>query len=188
MLRRDFPAEGITLTAIDRYPDHPGYLEAMANLVGESLDALPPEEKGEVVILFSAHGLPIRFIEAGDPYVEEIARTREGILRLLRERGRNHPWKMGYQSRTGPVRWIGPYTDEVIEGLAREGARSILVVPLAFVSDHIETLYEIDLLFGGLARRLGIPGFRRTRMLNDDPRFIAALAEMVRGHLEQSPE
>jgi len=182
-----FPDEGFHWTAIDRYPEEPEYLEALTDTVVEALDALPAAERSETVILFSAHGLPVRFIQAGDPYVEEIARTRTGVLRLLEQRGRRHPWKMGYQSRTGPVRWIGPYTDQVIEELARAGTRSVLVVPLAFVSDHIETLYEIDLLFGGLARRLGIPGFHRTRMLNDTPRFMAALAGLVRSHLAQQP-
>jgi len=174
---------GITVTAIDRYPTHPGYLEAIAATVEEALRGLPEESRQRACLLFSAHGLPMKFIRAGDPYVREIAQTRDGVLEILRARGWGNPWKLGYQSRTGPVKWIGPYTDRVIEELAEEGVRDIIVVPIAFVSDHIETLYEIDQLFAELARRRGIRHFIRTRMLNDDPVFIQALAGMVRNHL-----
>jgi protoporphyrin/coproporphyrin ferrochelatase len=176
----------VRITTIDRYPDHPGYLEAMAEAVEEGLAGFPREEQARTVLLFSAHGLPEKVVRAGDPYPEEIRRTREGILRALGERRPGQPWRLGYQSRTGPLRWIGPSTEEVIRELARAGTRSVLVVPLAFVSDHIETLYEIDQLYAGLARRLGISDFRRCRMLHDDPRFIAALASMVRDHLREA--
>ncbi len=174
---------GFHVTAIDRYPDHPGYLAAVAETVAEGLASFPREERASTVLLFSAHGLPVKFIRAGDPYVGEIARTRDGVLAILRARGIENRATLGYQSRTGPVRWIGPYTDAVIEELASEGVRNLLVVPIAFVSDHIETLYEIDLLFAEVARKAGILRFRRTRMLNDDPRFIAALADLARTHL-----
>lgn len=174
------------ITAIDRYPENPGYLDAVAATVLESLEAYPRAQRDRVLLLFSAHGLPMKFIRNGDPYVKEIQKTREGVLERLRGKGVNNPWRFGYQSRTGPVKWIGPYTDAVIEDLAREGVKSILVIPIAFVSDHIETLYEIDQLFGDLARHKGVADFRRTRMLNDDPRFLQALAEMVERHLEET--
>jgi ferrochelatase len=171
------------ITAIDRYPEHPLYLAAVASTVEASLQTLPAEERASAVLLVSAHGLPVRFIERGDPYEREIHATRDGLLRRLRERGIANPWRLGYQSRTGPVPWLGPSTDEVIRDLAREGTRAVVVVPIAFVSDHIETLYEIDQLFAGQARREGIPHFVRTRMLNDDPLYVEALAAMVREHL-----
>jgi protoporphyrin/coproporphyrin ferrochelatase len=180
------PGEAWKITAIDRYPVHPGYLEALAATVREGLDSFPAEARDQVVLLFSAHGLPESFILRGDPYVGEIGQTREALLRLLRARGIQNPWKQGYQSRTGPVKWTGPYTDRVIEELAGQGVNAILVVPLSFVSDHIETLYEVDQLFADLARRRGITEFRRTRMLNDDPLFVAALADLVQRHLEET--
>jgi ferrochelatase len=186
-LRRVAARMGVDFTAIDRYADHPLYLEAVADTVTTALAEIPEAERRETVLLFSAHGLPIRFIRSGDPYLEEIARTREGVLAILRRKGIPNPWRQGYQSRTGPVRWVEPYTDRVIAELAREGVRSILVVPIAFVSDHIETLYEVDQLFAGEARRLGIPGFRRTRMLNDHPLFLAALADLVRKQVQAGP-
>ena len=85
------------------------------------------------------------------------------------------------------MKWLGPSTDEVIADLARERVRSVVVVPIAFVSDHIETLYEVDQLFAGQARRAGIAHFIRTRMLNDDPGFIGTLADLVRAHLREDP-
>jgi ferrochelatase len=99
----------------------------------------------------------------------------EGLLRRLPE----IPHALGYQSRVGPVEWIGPSTDDVIRKLAREGVKDVLVVPISFVSDHIETLYEIDMLYGGQARALGITNFRRMESLNDFPPFLDALADLA---------
>ena len=133
------------------------------------------------MILFSAHGLPQKFIDEGDPYVAHIEATRRGILERLQVGSRQ---LLAYQSRTGPVKWLGPGTDEVLLDLAREGVTDVLVVPLSFVSDHIETLYEVDLLFGDIARRAGIAGYYRSGALNAHPLFIDALAGLVNRHLD----
>jgi ferrochelatase len=165
---------------IDRYAADGRYLDAMAERVMQAWAAIPAERRDETVILFSAHGLPQKFIDEGDPYVEEIEATRRGILARV-----NLPCRqvLAYQSRTGPVKWIGPGTEQMLELLALEGVTDVLVVPLSFVSDHIETLYEVDLLFGAVAARAGITSYRRTEALNDSPRFIAALAGLVERHL-----
>ena len=115
------------------------------------------------------------FVDAGDPYVGETQATVRGILERLGVPNRH---ALGYQSRTGPVKWIGPGTDEVLRELGREGVRAVLVAPVSFVSDHIETLYEIDLLFGDEARKLGLD-FKRAPSLNAEPAFIEALAQLV---------
>jgi protoporphyrin/coproporphyrin ferrochelatase len=128
------------------------------------------------VIVFSAHGLPQRFIDQGDPYVRHINATRAGILARV---GLPNRELLTYQSRTGPVRWLGPGTDETLEELAREGVKNVLIVPLSFVSDHIETLYEVDMLFAGVARKAGITGYYRTPALNTHPLFIDALAGLI---------
>mgnify|MGYP001574453045 CR=1 FL=1 len=99
----------------------------------------------------------------------------EGVLSRLPDL----PHVLGYQSRVGPVKWIGPSTDEVIRRLARDGVKEVLVVPISFVSDHVETLYEVDMLYGDLARALGIADFRRAESLNDFPPFLDALADLV---------
>jgi len=113
-----------------------------------------------------------------------IKATRSGILERLRFVARD---VLAYQSRTGPVKWIGPGTEEMLEHLAREGVKNVLIVPLSFVSDHIETLYEVDQLFLETARKVGITGYWRTDALNLSPRFIDALGALVEGHVEQKP-
>jgi ferrochelatase len=168
------------ITHIDRYADDPGYLDAMTATVRRAWDRIPPERRDAAVILFSAHGLPQKFIDEGDPYVEHTEATRRGILDRLRLPNRQ---LLAYQSRTGPVKWLGPGTDAVIEQLGHEGVKDLLIVPLSFVSDHIETLYEVDLLFAETARKAGIAGYYRSDALNTEPLFIDALARLVRSHL-----
>ena len=142
-------------------------------------DTVPAERRNRAVILFSAHGLPQKFIDEGDPYVEHIQATRWGILERLNLPNRQ---LLAYQSRTGPVKWLGPGTEETIEELGREGVKDVIVIPLSFVSDHIETLYEVDMLFADAARDAGITGYYRPAALNTHPLFIDALAGLVRRH------
>jgi ferrochelatase len=171
------------VSGIDRFPTDPAYLDALAATVGEALAGLPDEARRRVVLLFSAHGLPRRLVDVGDPYVGETEATVRGVLERLAVPNRH---LLAYQSRTGPVRWISPGTDEVLRELGREGVREVLVVPVSFVSDHIETLYELDQLFAGVARRAGIADYRRSAALNTHPLFIEALAGLVERHLAES--
>jgi ferrochelatase len=163
----------LPLDRIDIWYDHPGYLDALALRTKEALARFAPD--APPTLLVSAHGLPKHFIEAGDPYCEHIRITVEGVLARLPKL----PHVLGYQSRVGPVEWIGPSTDEVIRTLAHDGVRDVLVLPISFVSDHIETLYEIDMLYADQARALGITNFRRVESLNDFPPFLDALAGLV---------
>lgn len=171
---------GFEVTHIDQYFDDPAYLDAMAETVRAALWKLPAGRRERATILFSAHGLPQKFIDEGDPYVTHIQATRWGILQRLNVSNRQ---LLAYQSRTGPVKWLGPGTEEVIRELGGEGVKDLLVVPLSFVSDHIETLYEVDLLFAETAREAGITGYFRPESLNTHPLFIDALAGLVREHL-----
>jgi protoporphyrin/coproporphyrin ferrochelatase len=175
---------GFEVTHIDRYATHGGYLDAMAERVTEAWNRIPRHRRIETVLLFSAHGLPQKFIDDGDPYVDEIEATRRGILARV-----NLPCRdvLAYQSRTGPVTWIGPGTEETLEALAREGVTDVLVVPLSFVSDHIETLYEVDMLFAEAAAGAGIARYTRTQALNTSPLFIDALADLVESHQRERP-
>jgi ferrochelatase len=165
---------------IDCYADHPRYLDALAETVQSAWDQIPHARRRRTVLLFSAHGLPQRFIHEGDPYVTHIDATRFGVLERLQLPNRQ---LLGFQSRTGPVKWIGPGTEEVLRELGEEGVSDVLMIPLSFVSDHIETLYEVDMLFADVARDAGITGYYRTPALNSHPRFIEALTELVRDHL-----
>ena len=168
---------------VEHYPDHPQYLDAFAGTVREAFEGIPEDRRDETVVLFSAHGLPQKFIDEGDPYVAHIEATRRGLLRRLNLPNRQ---LLAYQSRTGPVKWLGPGTEEVIEQLGHQGVKDLLVVPLSFVSDHIETLYEVDLLFEETARRSGITGYFRSEALNANPVFIDALAHLVLDRMRDS--
>ena len=170
---------GFEVTHIESYPDDPMYLEAMTDTVRQAWEGIPPERRQRTVLLFSAHGLPQKFVDEGDPYVEHIEATRRGILSRLAVPNRQ---VLAYQSRTGPVKWLGPGTEEKIEELAREGVRDLLVIPLSFVSDHIETLYEVDMLFKDAATAAGITGYYRPEALNTHPLFIETLAGLVARH------
>jgi len=176
----EWRAKGFEVSHIDRYAADPRYLAAMAETVTTAWNRIPAELQGQTVLLFSAHGLPQKFIDEGDPYVGETEATRLGILDRLPFTARD---VLAYQSRTGPVKWIGPGTEEMLETLAHEGVRNVLVVPLSFVSDHIETLFEVDMLFADAARKAGITGYWRTDALNTSPHFIAALSGLVEDHL-----
>jgi protoporphyrin/coproporphyrin ferrochelatase len=172
------------VSGIDRYSQEPLYLDALADTVRQALAGFPEEVRARVFLLFSAHGLPQRFVDAGDPYVSETEATVRGLRERLALPNRH---ALAYQSRTGPVKWIGPGTDEVLDALGAEGVREVLVVPVSFVSDHIETLYEVDLLFAERARRAGILDYRRSAVLNVHPVFIEALAGLVERHREKNP-
>jgi ferrochelatase len=172
------------VSGVDRFAEEPNYLDALAATVREALAGFPEEKRGRVVLLFSAHGLPQRFIDAGDPYVGETEATVRGVLARLSLPNRH---ALGFQSRTGPVKWIGPGTDEILRDLGSRGVREVLVVPVSFVSDHIETLYELDQLFADVARKAGIADYRRSAVLNTHPLFIDALAGLVERHLAEAP-
>src|SRR6266542_3386150 len=170
---------------IEHYPKDERYIEAVTETVRLAWNDIPPARREKAVLLFSAHGLPQRFIDEGDPYVSHIDATRFAVLERLNLPNRQ---RIAYQSRTGPVRWIGPGTEETIKELAEEGVTDVLVIPLSFVSDHIETLYEVDMLFADAARDAGITGYYRAPALNTHPLFIEALTGLVHEHLSTPQE
>jgi ferrochelatase len=159
---------GIECGFVSSWYDHPGYVGSLVEVINNALAAVPGAH-----LLFSAHSLPVKFIEEGDPYVREITGTIEAVMKKV-----SAPWSLGYQSRSGPVKWLEPPTEEVIKRLASEGVKDVLVVPISFVSDHIETLYEVDILYRGIAEPLGIK-LRRVEALNTRPTFIGALRDLV---------
>lgn len=162
---------------IDSYPCDKGLVEAQTDLIRAGL-----EEVGErpVRLLFSAHGLPKSVIAKGDPYQRQIEENAGAIVALLDRPGLD--WGVCYQSRVGPVEWIGPATDDEIRRAGGQGL-SLVVVPIAFVSEHSETLVELDLEYGELAHRSGVPVYRRVPAVGTHPAFIAGLAGLVRNAL-----
>ncbi len=167
-----------THTIREWYAD-PHYLEAMADTIRETAEQFSIRQ--DIHILYSAHSIPERYVTEGDPYQSQ---TEETVTRLNAALGNEFSWSLAYQSKVGPVKWLGPATKDVIVQLGREGRR-VLVVPISFVSDHIETLQEIDILYRDLAQQSGIREFRRAPALNSRAKFIDALASLATDGFEQ---
>lgn len=168
-------------SVIDRWPTHPGFVRAMAKTVRDGLEQFAEEDRDEALLLFSAHSLPLSIIDRGDPYPQEVGAS---VQKVLEEGGFRNHFILSYQSEVGPVRWLGPSTERVIKDLGAKGRKKVLVVGIAFTSDHIETLSEIDIEYGHLARSVGITEFKRAPAFNGDPLFQDALAEIVMDHLQ----
>jgi ferrochelatase len=167
------------MEAVSRYPietfaipswfDDPSYIDAVVERIHTGMAAMPDGTR----ILFSAHSLPVKFIEEGDPYMEHIRATIGEITKRI-----DIPWDLSFQSKSGPVKWLEPSTEHMLHELADRGVKNVLVVPISFVSDHIETLYEIDILYKNMAASLGIR-LERIESLNTSPLFISALKGIV---------
>ena len=158
------------------YPTEARYIEAIAADLRAAIEAVPPERRATTAIFFSAHGLPLRAARhPQETYPQEVRATVDAVIAALGWRGRTH---LGFQSRVGPVKWLEPFPEEVIDRMAAEKTTDAIVYPVAFVSDHSETLFELDLQYGDIARAKGLV-WRRVPALNDRPLFIAALADLV---------
>lgn len=178
--QEDPSLDRIDYTVIPSWYQRPGYLNAMAQLIARELDRLPSSD--EIHIFFSAHGVPRSYVEeAGDPYQQEIEDCTRLIMKAL---DRPNPHTLAYQSRVGPVEWLQPYTEDAIAELAGQGVKALLVVPISFVSEHIETLQEIDIEYRELAEEAGINRFYRVPALDTDPTFIDDLANLAIEALE----
>ena len=161
---------------ICNWQDDPDYIDSLAATVSEELSKFPDRDPTRAHIVFSAHSVPVRYIEEGDPYLDQTKQT----VKLVMERvGVDRPYTLAFQSKVGPVKWLEPATNTTIPKLAREGVSQMLLVPVSFVSEHSETLYEMDILYGHLAEEVGVKHYRRAPALNCRPDFIEALANLV---------
>jgi protoporphyrin/coproporphyrin ferrochelatase len=167
-------------TLIDRWHTHPSFIESMADAVRRGLAQFDPADRADALILFSAHSLPLSVIDRGDAYPQEVSASVEAIMRAL---GFSHEFMLAYQSDIGPIKWLGPNTEVVLRNLGAKKRRNVLIVPVAFTSDHIETLHEIDIEFAEVAHESGIANFKRAPALNDSPIFQRALADIVLDHI-----
>ena len=165
-----------SIRIIDSWPTHPGYLDALAATVKEALSRISENLRDDAVILFSAHGVPESLIDRGDPYLEQTLLTVEGVIERLG--GREH--QIAFQSRLGPVKWLQPSLSDKLQEMSAKGAPPLVIVPVSFVSDHIETLYELDIQHREIAMELGFTVYERAPALNTRPDFIQALADLVR--------
>lgn len=165
---------------VESYHAHPLLLQALAERVQEAQQKFPADIRSDVPIIFTAHSLPERILEWDDPYPRQLLETAQGVAHLLGP----VRWQFAYQSAGSTSdRWLGPDAGEVIQELADQGERNVLLAPVGFVSDHVEILYDIDIEFRQLAEALGVH-LERTESLNSSPQFIAALADVVRQKAE----
>lgn len=175
--------QSIRYTVIPSWYDCPGYVQAMANLIQQTLEQV--EHPDQAHIFFSAHGVPVSYVEeSGDPYQQEIEASTALIMQRLNI---INDHTLAYQSRVGPVEWLQPYTDKAIRDLARRGINKLVVVPISFVSEHIETLEEIDIEYREIAQEAGIETFARVPAVDTDPTFITALGSLVEKSLSNPP-
>jgi ferrochelatase len=173
--------QSLEYTVIDSWYKQPGYLQAMAELIVGELEKFPHPQ--DVHIFFSAHGVPKSYVEeAGDPYQQEIEECTDLIMQTL---NRPNPHTLAYQSRVGPVEWLKPYTEDALNELGVKGVKDLIVVPISFVSEHIETLQEIDIEYREIAEEAGIHNFGRVPAPNTNPVFIKALSDLIIDALKQ---
>ncbi len=165
---------------IDRWHLHDGFIDSMATVTRDALHSLPDAERDAALILFSAHSLPLSVIDRGDSYPSEVAASVAAVMQRLHVPNAH---QLSFQSDVGPVRWLGPSTEFVLRQLGAQSQRSVIVVPIAFTSDHIETLSELDIEYGHVARGAGITNYIRAAALNDHPVFLDAIGRLVSGHL-----
>uniref|UniRef100_V9KKT6 Ferrochelatase n=1 Tax=Callorhinchus milii TaxID=7868 RepID=V9KKT6_CALMI len=171
-------------STIDRWPTHPLLIQCVADHVWQELDRFPAEKRADVVILFSAHSLPMSVVNRGDPYPQEVGATVQRVMETLNF---CNPYRLVWQSKVGPLPWLGPSTDDTIKGLCERGKKNLLLVPIAFTSDHIETLHELDIEYAQiLGNKCGVENIRRAESLNGNQLFIKALADLVNTHLKSA--
>ncbi|KAK6360452.1 ferrochelatase hem15 [Orbilia blumenaviensis] len=174
--------EQIKWSVIDRWPTHPGLIETFARHIEETLATYPEAERGDVTLLFTAHSLPMSVVNRGDPYPAEVAATVWAVMERLKFK---NPYRLVWQSKVGPSPWLGAATADTVEEYVKKGQTNLLLIPIAFTSDHIETLYELDQEVIAHTKQ---PGIKRAESLNGDPIFIKALADIVKAHLENSSQ
>lgn len=181
-LKRWRDAGGPETRAVCCYPSEPAFLDAHAALIRKAWEQAGRPE--QVRLLFSAHGLPKKVIDGGDPYQWQVEKT---VTELMPQLPEFPDWQICYQSRVGPLEWIGPATDEAIRQAAHDGKAGVMVCPIAFVSEHIETLVELDEEYAEVAEEVGLKSYVRVPALGDDEVFIESLANLVDSALKREP-
>jgi ferrochelatase len=163
--------------AIRCYPTLPGFIAALAGLIAPVLATMQANDSPR--LLFSAHGLPERIVQAGDRYPQQVQETAAAVVAALQRQSTAVPdWRVCYQSRIGPLRWIGPAIDEEVRRAGADGV-PLIVVPISFVSEHSETLVELDIDYRRLSAECGVPAYQRIATVGTATEFIAGLASLV---------
>lgn len=174
--KREYKGDQSKLLYINEYSTNATYVRAINQRIDEALLKFPEQVRSQVQLVFSAHGTPVSYVKKGDPYSKQIKQTVSHIMKL---RGNSHEYHECYQSKVGPVKWLEPATDKMIEELASKGKKHLLLIPISFVSDHVETLFELGIEYKHVADKVGIENYIVMTGLNDSPLFADALSEVV---------
>jgi len=169
-------AGNLQVAYVDSWHNEPLYVEAMAGMIERCSSAFDGVDLSNIHLLYSAHSIPAYYIAEGDPYLQQ---TRQTVDLINARLGNFSPSNLAFQSKVGPVRWLEPSTRKTLEQLGKQGIKRVLAIPVSFVSDHLETLQEMDIQYSSLAIKFGIKEFRRVESLNLDPTFIQGLAGIV---------
>ncbi|XP_072946876.1 ferrochelatase, mitochondrial [Epargyreus clarus] len=182
--KRQVP-NNIRFSMIERWPTHPLLAKVFAERIREKLKLFDPKIRNDVLIMFTAHSLPLKAVSRGDTYPHEVAASVATVMSELRV---PNPHRLVWQSKVGPLPWLQPYTDDAIKAYAKQGRKHLILVPIAFVNEHIETLHELDIEYcDEVAKDAGITQIERAAAPNDHPIFIAALADIVAKHITSGP-
>lgn len=165
---------------INNYYDNPLYIKALNQRIDEGLKKFSEEELKEVQLVFSAHGTPVSYVKKGDPYSKQIQKTIDAVMDA---RNCDYPHHLCFQSKVGPAKWLEPATDKMIEELAANGKKYLLIIPISFVSDHIETLFELAIEYRHVADKVGIKKYIVTEGLNDSDLFVESLYNVIEDKL-----
>lgn len=174
--KRCYTQDSAKVIYINEYYDHTGYIKAINEKIDEGLLKFPEKIRKDVQLVFSAHGTPVSYVKKGDPYSHQIKKTIELVML---HRNYSHPHHECFQSKVGPARWLEPSTDKKIEELAEQGKKHLLIVPISFVSDHVETLFELGIEYKHVADEAGIETYIVMPGINDSRTFVDALTEIV---------
>ncbi len=180
--KRFYKGDESKMIYVNNYHDDLTYVKAINERIDETLLRFPEEIRKDVQLVFSAHGTPISMVKNGDPYSHQIKKTVELIMK---DRNHSHGFHQCYQSKVGPVKWLEPGTDQMIEELAKQNKKHLLIIPISFVSDHVETSFELDIEYRHVADENKIENYIVMTGLNDSKTFIKALTDITINELER---
>lgn len=183
--KRHYKGNESKVSYIREYPDNKKYIEAINERIDETILRFPEEVRNDIQLVFSAHGTPVSLVKKGDPYSHQIKQTMEAVMKA---RNYSHEHHLCYQSKVGPVKWLEPATDDMIKELKAKGKDNLLIIPISFVSDHVETSFELDIEYRHVADEAGIKNYIVMKGLNDSKLFIEALSGLVKDKLNSIVE